>query len=115
MKPQSPIDVSSVRGLRDPVCTRGGALPDRVEQAGAEESVLGRAVDYIERAGSVFEDTLQHLDRLVQRAYCGKWAKDFRAFVLHRVRFAGDKHTRKIVLCRDHEIRECFAVGQAGR
>ena len=61
-----PADVLAVGLAVDPQVARGGALVDRVQQAGAEPPPAGVVLLDVERAGAELEDLLEDLDRPAQ-------------------------------------------------
>ena len=100
-------DVGPVRLAVDPEVARGGALVDRVEQAGAEPAPAGVALLDVERAGAELEDLLEHLDRPAEALGAGERAVELHAAV---ERLAGEVDAGEVLAGRDLEVRERLVV-----
>ena len=74
-------DVGAVRLAVDPQVARGGALVDRVEQAGPEPPPARVALLDVQRAGAELEDPLQDLDRPAQALGAGERPVELHAAV----------------------------------
>ncbi len=102
-----PADVGAVGLAVDPQVARGGALIDRVQQAGPEPPPAGVVLLDVERAGAELEDPLQDLDRPAQALGPGERAVELDAAV---ERLAGEVHPGKVLAGGDLEVGERLVV-----
>ena len=100
-------DVGAVGLAVDPQVARGGALVDRVEQAGAEPPPARVVLLDVQRAGAELEDPLQDLDRPAQALGPRERAVELDAAV---ERLAGEVDAGEVLAGGDLQVGEGLVV-----